>query len=596
MTEEFEREFARLHGCRFGIMCNSGTSALHLSLAAMKEMHGWQDGDEVIIPAIAFIADANVVVHNGMTPVLVDVDPLHYEINPELIEQAITPRTRAIIPVHAFGQPCDMNPILEISGRHGLKVIEDSAETMFARYDGKSAGSLGDVGCFSTYAAHLLTTGVGGIVTTNSPEYAVKIRSLMNHGRDSIYMNIDDDDDVSAAELEMVVERRFSFVSLGHSFRLTEMEAALGLAQLEDWEDMIQSRRRNAGILNDRLSAFGDEIQLPLIREHGEHSFMMYPIVLHHRRKREVVNALEQNGIETRDMLPLTNQPIYRHHLGFSEADFPVAKWVNSNGFYVGCHQDLKVSDLDYLAEILGNTLSSGDRKAPREGSELVLVSSDETDTAGIDLDTLPLEVFDSVIAVHIGERFDTPHPWTEKGIKVYTTRAENVYSLVSDSSNPSGENLVFFPLDGRVDTGDLPRILLALEQGFDMVTASRFMQGGARHDRESRFAYRSTGNRVFTLLANLLFYGNTTDALSQLRGIKRTSLKTLEMNEPGLGATYQMTIRAVRSGLRIQEIPTTEKARITGHESRKAWRSIFPLLGVLIREWKKARAEENEG
>ena len=158
MTESFERQFAAIHGCRFASMTNSGTSALHVALGALKEIHGWEDGDEVIVPAVTFVATPNVVLHNRMTPVLVDVEREFYGIDPNLIESAITERTRAIIPVHVFGQACDMDPVLELAKRHDLKVIEDSCECMFARYKGRSVGSLGDIGCFSTYVAHLLTT------------------------------------------------------------------------------------------------------------------------------------------------------------------------------------------------------------------------------------------------------------------------------------------------------------------------------------------------------------------------------------------------------------------------------------------------------
>ncbi|MGH7177937.1 MAG: DegT/DnrJ/EryC1/StrS family aminotransferase, partial [Tepidisphaeraceae bacterium] len=242
MMQRFEAEFARQHNCRFGIMSNSGTSALQVALQALKEAHGWQDGDEVIVPAVTFVATANVVLHNRMLPVLVDVEPRYYELDPNLLEAGITPRTRAIIPVHLFGHPADMDPIRAIAERHSLKLIEDSCETMFASYNGQRVGSLGDIGCFSTYVAHLLVTGVGGMNTTNDPEYAIRLRSLINHGRDSIYISIDDDNDISGDELRMVIARRFKFINVGHSYRATEMEAAVGLAQLEDWEPMIAAR------------------------------------------------------------------------------------------------------------------------------------------------------------------------------------------------------------------------------------------------------------------------------------------------------------------------------------------------------------------
>jgi dTDP-4-amino-4,6-dideoxygalactose transaminase len=245
-----------------------------------------------------------------------------------------------------------MGPISDIAGRHNLKIIEDSAETMFARYRGKSVGSLGEIGCFSTYVAHLLVTGVGGLNTTNNPDYAIYLRSLLNHGRDSIYLNMDDDENKSGEELQAIVARRFNFVSVGHSFRATEMEAALGLAQLDDWESMIAKRRGNAASLLSRLSTFSGHIQLPALRPDADHSFMMFPIVLREQPKNDLVNFLEEHAIETRDMLPLTNQPVYGRLLGWKEEEYPVAQWINRSGFYIGCHQDLTVTDLDYVAEI----------------------------------------------------------------------------------------------------------------------------------------------------------------------------------------------------------------------------------------------------
>src|SRR5208282_5840813 len=150
-SQKFEQHFAKAHGCRFGVFCNSGTSALHIALAALKERHGWQDDDEVLVPAVTFVATANIVFHNRMRPVFVDVDRATYNMDPALIEEKITPRTRAIIPVHLTGLPCDMDPILDIAARRNLRVIEDSCETVFGDYHGRKVGSMGDIGCFSTY-------------------------------------------------------------------------------------------------------------------------------------------------------------------------------------------------------------------------------------------------------------------------------------------------------------------------------------------------------------------------------------------------------------------------------------------------------------
>jgi len=287
--------------------------------------------------------------HNRLNPVFVDVDKNYYEIDSSLIESKITPKTRAIIPVHLFGQPCDMDPICTLAKKYNLKIIEDSCETMFASYKGRRVGSLGDIGCFSTYMAHLLTTGVGGISITNNADYAARMRSLLNHGRDSIYISIDDDKNVANNRKKEIIERRFKFVDIGHSFRLTELEGALGVAELENWENIISSRRKNARYLIDNFKSLEDEIQLPRIRKGCEHSYMMFPIVLKNDSKQKLVSFLEKNGIETRDMLPLINQPIYSNMFHIKRGDYPVADWINNGGFYIGCHQGLSQDDLDYI-------------------------------------------------------------------------------------------------------------------------------------------------------------------------------------------------------------------------------------------------------
>jgi dTDP-4-amino-4,6-dideoxygalactose transaminase len=350
--QRLEKDFSTIHDCRFGIMSNSGTSALHVALQALKEIHGWQDGDEVLVPAVTFVATSNIVIHNKMTPIFVDVEKEYYGIDPKKIEEKITSKTRAIIPVHLFGMPCEMDTIQEIAKKHNLKIIEDTCETMYAKYKEKKVGSLSDIGCFSTYVAHLLITGVGGINTTNNPEYATKLRSLINHGRDSIYISIDDAEGKKGQELKEIIEARFRFVSVGHSFRVTEMEGALGVAQLEILPEIIDKRRKNAAYLLEKLKRFEEHIQLPKIRPHAEHSFMMFPIVMKHESKKGIVEFLENNGIETREMLPLINQPVYEELFNINENEYPVAKWINESGFYIGCHQDVTEDNLNYVVEI----------------------------------------------------------------------------------------------------------------------------------------------------------------------------------------------------------------------------------------------------
>ncbi len=361
-TRKFEDLFAAEHDCKFAVFCNSGTSALHISLAALKELHGWADGDEVLVPAVTFVATSNVVLHNRLTPVFVDVDPLTYNIDPAKIEEKITPRTRAILPVHLLGLPADMHAIDAIARQHDLKVVEDSCETMFANCRGRKVGSWGDIGCFSTYIAHYIVTGVGGFATTNDPDLAVMLKSLMNHGRDSIYLSIDDDDGVKGKQLFEIAARRFRFVHLGHSFRCTEMEAAIGLAQLERKDEIIARRVGIARQYRERLAGLSDVIQLPTVPPDRDHVFMLFPLVLREGSKRDLVNHLESHGVETRDLLPLINQPIYTKMFGDLEPHYPVARWLNESGFYIGCHQSITADGIDHVVNTIHQYFGRSER------------------------------------------------------------------------------------------------------------------------------------------------------------------------------------------------------------------------------------------
>lgn len=354
-SRKFEAKFAQMHDCKYAVFSNSGTDSLKLSLQALKELGNWNDGDEVIVPAITFIATSNIVLMNNLKPVFVDVELDTYTIDPTKIEAAITKKTRAIIPVHLMGLPCDMEPIWKLAKKYKLKIIEDNCETMLATYQNKKVGSLSDVGCFSTYVAHLLVTGVGGLATTNNKALATKIRSLMNHGRDDIYLSIDDDDSATGKKLESIVAKRFSYVSVGHSARCTEMEAALGLAQLEELELIVKNRQKNAEKLIQKLQGLAHHIQLPIIPKNRTHACMLFPIYVKHEKKQGLINHLEKHGIETRDLMPLLNQPIYKKIFGSIENNFPTAKKIREHGFYIGCHQYLNETDLSYIVKTINN-------------------------------------------------------------------------------------------------------------------------------------------------------------------------------------------------------------------------------------------------
>lgn len=352
-SKKFENEFSSAHSAKHAVLSNSGTSSLQVALAALKEKYNWSDGDEVIVPAITFVATANIVLMMNMKPVFVDVDEKTYNIDPKLIEEKITNRTKAIIPVHMFGLPANMKLIMSIARKHNLRVIEDSCETMFANVDNKPVGSHGDIGCFSTYVAHFLVTGVGGLAITSDDELAIIMRSLVNHGRDGIYLSIDDDENKHGKELEMIVERRFQFVRMGYSYRITELEAALGVAQLEDREKIIKLRKENAKYLIRGLTRLEKDgkLQLPYTPDYSDHAFMLFPLVIAHSKfdRNDFTLYLEENMIETRQMMPIINQPFYIERFGRIESQYPIAKWINNNGFYIGCHQEFSKRDLDYI-------------------------------------------------------------------------------------------------------------------------------------------------------------------------------------------------------------------------------------------------------
>jgi dTDP-4-amino-4,6-dideoxygalactose transaminase len=348
---KFEREFAAMHDSRFGVMVNSGTSALRIAVACLKELENWKNGDEVIVPGVTFVATANVVLQQGLKPVFVDVDSKSYNINPAQIAAKVSKRTRAIIPVHLFGQPADMAQVMKLARKYHLKVIEDSCESMGVRYRGRMVGSFGDISCFSTYAAHLVVTGVGGVAVTSSPKYAEVLRSLANHGRDGIYFK------KSRATKELIA-RRFRFIRPGFSFRSTEMEGALGLAQLPRLRAILRRRRQNAEYLISKLRPLKRYLQLPSHPPYAEHAFMMFPLVLSKDagiKKQSLVNFLEKHGIETRDMLPLINQPYLQKLYKPKLSSFPVADWINNFGFYIGCHQQMGNKELDYIIKVFSN-------------------------------------------------------------------------------------------------------------------------------------------------------------------------------------------------------------------------------------------------
>ncbi len=361
---KFEERFARLHDAKSAIVCSSGTAALHTILSALKIKHNWGDNAEVIVPAVTFVATINSVILSNLKPVLVDADPETYNIDPKLIEEKITSKTKAILPVHLFGKPAMMNEISSLAKKHNLLIIEDCCETLAAKQNGKTVGSWSEAAAFSTNSAHILATGIGGVITTNDRSLEQLMRSLINHGRHPTYLSIDDDNNQDSSDLKKLIKQRFLFDHVGFSYRLTEMEAAIGLAQLEKLPRIIKKRIENTQYLNNKLQPLAKWLQLPII-DKKPHVYMAYPLSLTKKSKKisaniyeKLVNYLEEREIETRPLMPLINQPAYKH-LKINPKKYPVADKLLSSGFYVGCHQDLSQTDMDYFVDTLTKFFSS---------------------------------------------------------------------------------------------------------------------------------------------------------------------------------------------------------------------------------------------
>jgi perosamine synthetase len=353
ILDKFEADFAKRHGRKWGLMVNSGTDALRIAVAALREQDGWAIDDEVIVPALTFIATSNVVIQNGLVPAFADVDPATFNIDPASIERSITPRTRAIIVVHLFGLPCDMDPILDIARRRGLRVIEDSCEAMAVSYRKRPVGSFGDIACFSTYAAHVITTGVGGLAITNDAALMDLMRSYANHGRDPSFLGFRDSKTLNPSNYSTeamrddVIKSRFRFLRVGYSSRATQMEAALGLAQLERIDEIVFERQNNFTFLQSQLSDIPG-VKLQRVPVDCEHASMMFPIVVPSvpPKRHAFMRHMEEKGIETRPFFNILGQEPYIDMFGQTESLYPNARHLSHHGFYVACHQRLSPADL----------------------------------------------------------------------------------------------------------------------------------------------------------------------------------------------------------------------------------------------------------
>lgn len=317
----FEEEFAKYCECDYATSCSNGTSALHLALMSL----GIKKGDEVIIPNLTFATTANVVKYVGAKEVLCDVDKSTFNIDPEKIEALINEKTRAIIVVHLYGFPCEMDKINEIAKKHNLFLIEDAAEAHGALYGGKKAGALSDVACFSFFGNKIITTGEGGMITTNNPEIIEKVNILKNHG--------------------MVPGKGYYHEEVGYNYRLTNLQSAIGLAQLERIDYFIAKRKE----IFSKYKSLLPNMIFQQDYEKGESSFWMVGIITNKRE--EIEKRLKENNIETRrGFYPLNQMPPY-----LDNRQFPNSEELYEKTLILPTFIDITKEQIEKICKIIKN-------------------------------------------------------------------------------------------------------------------------------------------------------------------------------------------------------------------------------------------------
>jgi dTDP-4-amino-4,6-dideoxygalactose transaminase len=298
-VKKFEEEFAEYIGTEHAIAVNSGTAALHVALASI----GVGPGDEVIVPPLTFFATISSVLHQNAVPIFADIDPESFCLDVSDVEDKITENTKAIIPVHLFGNAAEMDEIIKIAVKNGVKVVEDCAQALGTRYKNKKVGSIGDVGCFSFYATKHMTTGEGGIITTNDGDVAEKSRIIRNHG----------------------LVGRDDHIMLGYNYRMSEINAAIGLVQLKKLEDLNQKRIENSTYLLSEIESRDIEwIKVPEIKDYIRHTFFWCPVIVLEEKiglsTHSVVKKLREMGVETRYRY---TQPLYKQRVLQNLSPYP---------------------------------------------------------------------------------------------------------------------------------------------------------------------------------------------------------------------------------------------------------------------------------
>lgn len=325
---EFEKALASYHDLAFGIATSNCTSALHLALKAL----GIGPGDEVICPDLTFIAPANMVVLSGAKLCLVDIDPITLALDPELIEKNINSNTKAIIVVHQFGHAAPMDEIMSIAKKYDLRVIEDNAESIGARYKGKLLGTFGDISCYSFFGNKIITTGEGGALLTNNEDLAIKCKELRDHG--------------------MAKNKKYYHNDLGYNYRMTNMQAAIGLAQVEQLDTILELRMNQMKLYYAKLNGLSS-ITLRQFKDYCSPVHWLMTLTLDDKYNRDdFLEYMRQNGVDCRQMV----NPVHKakHFINdYDETSYPVSKQISEQSLHLPSSTDLSQDKIRYIAEIV---------------------------------------------------------------------------------------------------------------------------------------------------------------------------------------------------------------------------------------------------
>jgi len=360
-VRKFEEMFSQYLGVNYSTMVNSGSAANLLALSILSEdviKNSLKPGEEIITPAITWATTVYPISDVGAVPVFVDVEPGTYNIDVSKIEENLTEKTKVIMPVHLLGNPCDIKEIVDLAKERNLFVVEDTCEAHGAEYDGKKVGGFGDIGTFSFYIAHHITTIEGGMVVTNDEKISELAKSKRVFGwiRDLKDKNI-------IKERYKGLDERFLFLKRGFNMRPTEIQGAFGIHQIKKLDDFIKIRQDNAAFWSNGLKRYSDVIILPEVKKRASHVWYSYPITIRADApftRKECTDFLESRGIETRPIMAgnMAEQPVI-NHIKHRKAELPNSELIMRNGFFFGNHQAIKKREREYVLKTICEFMDS---------------------------------------------------------------------------------------------------------------------------------------------------------------------------------------------------------------------------------------------